>query len=128
MLANTDLEAVRHLDNQEGDGSLAGRLQDRAQDADGALVVPVVEDEPEHVRVAVPALRDGACVSAAVVLGSWRLCRHPTQSNPTLTLASLNTTEYVAEVRTPRLHANVLPWQHLLCKTLLGETRASSES
>ena len=78
VLANTDLEAVRHLDDQEGNGSLACRLQNRAQDAHGALVVPVVEDEPEHVRVAVPALRDGACVAAAVVLGSRRSCGHPT--------------------------------------------------
>ncbi len=65
---------MRHLNNQKGDGSLAGGLQDRAQDADGALVVPVVEDEPEDVRIAVPPFWKGACVTAAMVSGSCTSC------------------------------------------------------
>ncbi len=81
VLAHNGLKAVRHLNNQEGDGSRAGGLQDRAQDADGALIVPVVEDEPEHLRVAVPPLRDGACVTAAVVPGSWTSCLCPKKNS-----------------------------------------------
>ena len=64
---------MRHLDDQEGDGSLASGLLDRAQDANGALVVPVVEDEPEQVRVAIPPGWNGACVTAAVVSSSLTL-------------------------------------------------------
>ena len=52
------------LDNEQGDGALADRLQDGAQDAHGRIVVPVMEDHPEHIRVPVARLWYRACAGS----------------------------------------------------------------
>lgn len=84
-----------YLDNQQRHSLPAGRLQHRAQNLHGALVVPVVEDKPEHVRVAVAARRYGACRAAAARLKptragpSPRACNSPARARQRVVAASL---------------------------------------